>query len=207
MTTKAQTASIKTLHSDPDNPRSITSDGLDGLAASVVHFGDLSGIVYNKRSGCLVAGHQRVKVLRHAGAQEWVTDSETTGHIVHPNTKEKFAIRIVDWDEKTERAANLAANNPEIQGAYTSEAIGQLQALEADLEEFEELRFGDLTARLEKELGRELKRAQKDVEEAEDESGDVTDAFMIVIECDSEGEQRDMIARFLAEGLKCRALT
>lgn len=204
---KSTSAPIKTLHSDPDNPRQITSEGLDGLGVSTRMFGDLSGIVFNKRSGCLVAGHQRVKVLRRAGAKDWVTETETTGYIEDPRTGERFKIRIVDWDEAMERAGNLAANNPEIQGEYTAEAIGQLKALENELDEFEDLRFGDLTAKLEKDLGRELKRAQKDLEEAEDESGDVTDAFMIVIECVSEEAQRGLIERFLAEGLKCRALT
>lgn len=144
---KPTSASIKTLHSDPDNPRQISSEGLTGLGASTRKFGDLSGIVFNKRSGCLVAGHQRVKVLRRAGAKDWVTekecaaDTEGSGYIEDPRTNARFRIRIVDWDEMTERAANLAANNPEIQGDYTAEAIGQLQALESALEEYEELRF------------------------------------------------------------------
>ncbi len=49
-------ASIKTLHSDPDNPRQISTRALQGLDASTTKFGDLSGIVFNKRSGVLVAG-------------------------------------------------------------------------------------------------------------------------------------------------------
>ncbi len=209
---KPTSASIKTLHSDPDNPRQITSEGLDGLGASTRKFGDLSGIVFNKRSNCLVAGHQRVKVLRRAGAKDWVTEKECTtesegaGYIEDPRSGARFRIRIVDWDETMERAANLAANNPEIQGEYTAEAIGQLQALESDLEEFDELRFGDLAASLEKELGRELKKAQKDAEEAEDESKKIGDDFAIIIECNGEEQQVELLERLQAEGLKCRAL-
>lgn len=198
-------ASIKTLHSDPDNARQISSRALDGLSVSTSRFGDLSGIVFNKRSQCLVAGHQRLKVLRRAGATEWTTESETSGFIVHPETGERFKIRIVDWDEVTERAANLTANNPEISGEYTEEAIGQLTNLAGVYDAFSDLALDDLSKSLQKELFKAEKKLTDDL--AEDQSAEVHDAYMIVIECTGEEHQREMLERFAGEGLKCRALT
>ena len=205
--TEAKKASIKTLHSDPDNARIISAKAQAGLKSSTKKFGDLSGIVFNDLSGELVAGHQRVRVLRRAGAKEWIRESATAGYILHPETSERFNIRIVEWDDVTARAANLTANNPEISGEYTDEAIDQIRDLEAELgDDFQDLAFGDLAAQLEKDL-RKASRSLGDDDGAEDESGDVTDAFMVIIECSSEKHQREMIERFGKEGLKCRALT
>lgn len=204
-TTGPITSSIKTLHADPDNPREISTRGLDGLGASTAEFGDISGIVFNRRSQCLVGGHQRVKALRRAGATEWVQESDTVGYIVHPQTGERFAVRIVDWDEAKERAANLTANNPEISGHYTDEALGQLAALERDYAGFADLALDELSATLNKELAKTTKKVKDEM--AGDESGQVHDAYMLVIECTDEEHQRQMIERFTAEGLKCRALT
>lgn len=204
--TPVKTASIKTLHSDPDNPRQISGRALGGLQTAIQTFGDLSGIVFNRRSECLVAGHQRLKALRLAGAKEWVIESETAGYIVHPATGARFGIRIVDWDEVTERAANLVANNPMIQGEYTDEAIGQIHGLAGVLPEFDELALADLASKLEQELRKAEKELKEDLDAAEDESGAVTEDFLVVVECRSEDHQREMIERLLAEGLKCRAL-
>lgn len=196
-------APIKTLHADPDNARQITAKAQEGLKVSTAKFGDLSCIVFNDLSGELVCGHQRVRVLRRAGATEWVRTSETEGYIEHPQTGERFKVRIVEWDDVTQRAANLAANNPEIAGTFTDEAIDQLAALEGQFEGFDELAFGDLQANLEKEL----RKAAKELEEGGgDQSGSIDDAFSIVIECRNEGEQRKLLDRFESEGLKCRAL-
>jgi hypothetical protein len=64
----------------------------------------------------------------------------------------EFPVRIVEWDEATERMANLAANNPEIAGEFTATAIEQLQALEGEAD-FALLKFDDLEASIRKELG------------------------------------------------------
>lgn len=46
------------------NPRAITEKDLKALEISLLSFGDLGGIIYNRSSGNLVGGHQRVNVLR-----------------------------------------------------------------------------------------------------------------------------------------------
>ena len=50
---------IADLQPHPRNPREISEAALAGLGASIEDFGDLAGIVWNKRNGKLVCGHQR----------------------------------------------------------------------------------------------------------------------------------------------------
>lgn len=45
------------------NPRQITEKRQAQLGKSMGKFGDLSGIVYNRRTGRLVCGHQRIRHL------------------------------------------------------------------------------------------------------------------------------------------------
>jgi hypothetical protein len=86
---------IEQLADDPRNPRIIGEKALTGLRHSLEDFGDLSGIVFNQRSGHLVAGHQRMRVLREAGATAWVRTGEDAGYIEHPGTGERFGKQIV----------------------------------------------------------------------------------------------------------------
>ena len=111
----ARARPITDLRADPSNPRRIDDAALAGLSASERRFGDLSGIVHNHRSGHLVAGHQRVRALRDAGAAEWTPGPGPHGDggfVTDPRTGERFAVRVVDWDATTERAANIVANSP-----------------------------------------------------------------------------------------------
>jgi len=105
------------LAPDPKNPRRITDEAAAGLATSTETFGDLSGIVFNDRTKQLIAGHQRIKVLRAAGATDFQREGNT-GYIVHPKTGERFPVRFVDRDETWQRLANLTANNSFLQGTF-----------------------------------------------------------------------------------------
>jgi DNA modification methylase len=119
---------IADLAPDPRNPRRITAEAAAGLGESLRRFGDIAGITWNRRTGHLVTGHQRIAQLRAAGATEWIVDGERRW-IEHPATGERFSVRVVDWDEQTERQANIAANNPSIGGEFTEDALRQLEEL------------------------------------------------------------------------------
>lgn len=97
------------------NPREISPEAAEALGKSVERFGDISGIVWNKRTGNLVAGHQRVDQLRKAGGQV-VGDAVVIGT---GDRQRRFPIRVVDWAISEEKAANIAANNPGISGVFT----------------------------------------------------------------------------------------
>jgi ParB-like chromosome segregation protein Spo0J len=155
----AEKLPLDMLKADRENPRAITADALAGLGVSVEEFGDLSGIVWNERTGELVCGHQRMTALRNAGATHWERKG-SQAWIVHPRTGERFPIRIVDWPPEKQRLANLTANNPEIAGEFTGAAAEQLAALEAQSEDqrqlMERLRLTDLLDELGDDAGKPL---------------------------------------------------
>lgn len=107
---------LKDLKGNPDNPRTITVEKLAMLKKSLAEFGDLSGIVYNRKTKRLIGGHQRKDVLpkdakiiqlkQHAKPTKIGTCAE--GYILVNG--ERFAYREVFWDASKEKAANLAAN-------------------------------------------------------------------------------------------------
>ena len=89
-----QIVQIEKLKPAAYNPRKDLKRGdpeYDHLAESMEAFGYIEPIVWNKRSGNVVGGHQRLKVLIERG--------ETEAEVV-----------VVDYDETTEQAANLALN-------------------------------------------------------------------------------------------------
>lgn len=131
------------------NPRRISDEAASGLRASVQRFGDVSGIVFNRRTGHLVSGHQRVEQLRSLGAS--VVSDE--GHTWVEHNGERFLIRTVDWDPSTETAANITANNPHIAGEFTDGLQPLLDELADNMtvEEMGELRLDELPAKISSE--------------------------------------------------------
>ena len=103
------------------NPRYITKKQLDTLTKSIEQFGDLSGIVFNRSSGVLVSGHQRIKSIKGKKTkivkENVKKDRQGTvglGHVhvfEDDGTVTKIPYREVAWDDKLqEMAANVAAN-------------------------------------------------------------------------------------------------
>lgn len=89
------------------------------LKAALDRFGDLGGVVFNRRSDVLVGGHQRVEAFKRSRAKAVVhierhhdkptrVGTVATGYVEVGD--ERFAYREVDWPEDIEMAANLAAN-------------------------------------------------------------------------------------------------
>ena len=114
------------------NPREMTETGRSGLRWSLDEFGDISGITWNQRTGNLVCGHQRVHELKARGASLRIDGARAE---LVTESGEVFAVRVVDWEEPKEKAANLAANNPHIQGRFTEGADPLLRELRQTLPE------------------------------------------------------------------------
>lgn len=96
------------------NPRDIDEDDLIRLQKTMREYGDLGGIVLNVRTGTLIGGHQRKKVMDPSWtvSKEEVSDLTGTiavGHVITPFGR--FTYREVDWSEDKEKAANLVANH------------------------------------------------------------------------------------------------
>ena len=115
------------------NPRLMTDVARESLAKSIEEFGDLSGIVFNATTGSLICGHQRRGVLSRFEPTdiEWgepystALGDERDGWF-DLESGVRFRVREVNWTGEKERLANVAANNPHIQGVFDIDALGPL---------------------------------------------------------------------------------
>jgi len=147
--TELYTKQISELVPAPYNPRTIDQHALDGLRHSVERFGLVEPIVWNRRTGNIVGGHQRLKVLQQLG--------ETETQVV-----------VVDLDETEEKALNVALNNPAIAGDFTPELHTLLAEITAEMPDLaDQLRFDDLADQTSRLL------AELDPEDGETASDDV----------------------------------
>jgi len=96
------------------NPRMISDRAYDGLGHSLERFGVMAYVVWNKRTGNIVGGHQRFKQLVELG--------ETETEVI-----------VVDLDDSEEVALNITLNNREIKGDFTKQVMDQLRMSEAQL--------------------------------------------------------------------------
>lgn len=103
-----------TLTPDPANPNRLDSETKAAMARSLAEFGDLSGIILNRRTGMLIGSHQRTDVLRDG--QLRVKDlpaPEPDGTVARGHLEcngRRYTVRVVDWSEDKAHAALLAAN-------------------------------------------------------------------------------------------------
>lgn len=108
-----------------NNPRRISEADLKSLEKSMLQFGDLSGIVINKgtftgREMELVGGNVRAGRLGLTTTLNIIWGEEienpiengtlAVGYVLHPETGERFNVRLVDWSQEMCDAANIAAN-------------------------------------------------------------------------------------------------
>ncbi len=90
---------LRDMNPAPYNPRSISDEARTGLSNSIKEFGLVEPIIFNKRTGNIVGGHQRFKELTSQGIEE--TD-----------------VVIVDLPITKEKALNVTLNNKKIQGDF-----------------------------------------------------------------------------------------
>ncbi len=104
-------------NANPRNPRKITPQQAKALAEALQEFGDLGGIVLNRRTQRLVGGHQRIDAFSAAEVKVEITqeleEPDRTGTVAYGHIEmhgTRYSYREVDWDEAREAAANMAAN-------------------------------------------------------------------------------------------------
>jgi hypothetical protein len=89
------------------NPRKISEEALEGLTGSLERWDLLQPIVWNKKTGNIVGGHQRKKVLLSKGL------------------KNVDAV-VVDLSLEEEKALNVALNNEHIQGSWDYQKLSDI---------------------------------------------------------------------------------
>jgi 16S rRNA G966 N2-methylase RsmD len=108
-----QLADLK-VHPDQADVREISDDSLEALSKHIEKVGLVEEIIINKRTGHIVSGHQRRRVL--------LTQGYTTARI-----------KVVDVTRKTENMMFINMNSQAISGSFTAGAIDYVMALEAKL--------------------------------------------------------------------------
>jgi len=108
------------------NPRDIAKRNYTGLKNSHTRFGTVLPVVWNKRTGHIVGGHQSYKIQTEQG-------------------KKEILVSVVDLTEAEERALNLALNNPNIQGEFIENVDDLIASIKEDrVDLFDELLLGDI---------------------------------------------------------------
>ena len=196
------------LTADPSNPREIGDRAAAGLATSMNEFGDISGIVFNRTTGQLVTGHQRISRIRDKWGELPIEElpGEKDHGVIRSPEGHVFAVRFVDWSKPKQRAANVSANSQRIGGMFTVDLDDYLDEIQADLAEESPSLFSDLLLDDIATLTTVGQQSEATGNQDPEESGDESLLFQVIVVCDDEDNQVELLDRFDKEGLKCRAL-
>lgn len=121
---ETETISRDMIKNAPYNPRIMDPKAKKRLKKNIAKHGLVAALTWNKRTGNLVGGHQRLEQL---DALEKNKDYELT-------------VCVVDVDEKEEAALNVQLNNPSMQGERDLDKLANM-AEEFDLDMSEDLGF------------------------------------------------------------------
>jgi len=94
------------------NPRTISKENAKKLKESLETFGLVEPLIWNKRTGNLVAGHQRLTLLDKESKSK---DYEIT-------------VSEIDVDERTEKKLNVVLNNRSLAGEFDADLLMDLLA-------------------------------------------------------------------------------
>ena len=100
----------------PYNPRTIDPEARRRLKESLASGGLVETLVWNRRTGNLVGGHQRRDLLLELAEK----DAKKTGGDPLDVT---YTVAAVDVDDAEERRLNVLLNNPNAQGRYDAEGL------------------------------------------------------------------------------------
>lgn len=131
MVSKYQAYETEVIHRSqiknaPYNPRIMDDKAKKRLKKNIAKHGLVAALTWNKRTGNLVGGHQRLEQL---DALEKSQDYELT-------------VCVVDVDEKEEATLNVQLNNPSMQGEWDLDKLAMIGE-EFDLDFAEDLGFSE----------------------------------------------------------------
>lgn len=175
------------------NPRVISEDARKRLRKMIAKHGLVQPLVWNRRTGNLVAGHQRLAAL----------DS------LERSQDYDLLVAVVDVDEREERVLNVQLNNPSMQGEWDLDKLTELAeeaAISPDEFGFSDcdiaVMFGEDGA-LDELLGdtpevTEAKNTLKDIKEHRAESMTKMQAaqaadFYFTVVCESEAQKKAIL--------------
>lgn len=186
---ETQTIHRSEIKNAPYNPRTIDDSSRKRLKKGLRRFGLVGSLTWNKRTGNLVSGHQRLSVMDEL---EKTQDYELT-------------VSVVDISEKEEMELNVQMNNTSMMGDFDIDALTDMIELGADVDSlgFSEsdidIMFGDseLVEKFEdssetkeaKETLKEIKKDRKEYYEKSKEENSASYYFIVVCESSEEREE------------------
>lgn len=120
------TISRSEIKNAPYNPRRISDKARKKLKDKIAKVGLINAPVWNRRTGNLVGGHQRLEVI----------DSLERGQ------NYQITVDAIDVDEKTEKEMNVFLNNTSAMGEWNLESLDAM--LKDSLVDMGELGFDDI---------------------------------------------------------------
>lgn len=162
----------------PYNPRKMSSKKMKALQKSIRYFGMVEPIVFNTRTDRIVGGHQRV----HAALAEGI---------------EKVPVVHVDLDEPSEKQLNIALNN--ITGEWDNDLLAAL--LKDIIETSPDPTLTGFDAEELAKLTEGIDAAGMDAPVDE-----LPQKWEVLVTCESEQRQVELLERLAGEGWTCRAL-
>lgn len=141
-----ETKNLGDLKANPKNPRQISREDFESLKRSLIKFGDLSSIIFNRHTKQLAGGHMRQKAFEAMTGEKKIIITQTfdapnqqgtvaLGYVDFQN--EHYNYREVDWAPEFEAAANIAANR--IGGSFDLDLLAQVNYEISQLENGKDL--------------------------------------------------------------------
>lgn len=121
---ETETISRDMIKNAPYNPRIMDEKAKKRLRKNIAKHGLVAALTWNKRTGDLVGGHQRLEQL----------DS------LEKDKNYELTVCVVDVDEREEAALNVQLNNPSMQGEWDLDKLANMTE-EFDLDLSEDLGF------------------------------------------------------------------
>lgn len=177
---------LSEMNPAPYNPRVMNEAERAALRASLERWGLADLITWNKTTGNIVGGHQRYDQL--------VEDGIASAQVV-----------VVELSEAEEKALNVQLNNPRAQGRFTDSVDVLIASIKKDIPDLPtELRLEEITV---PNIGDVDVGGLGGVDD--DGAGAISsneEAYKVLVVCDDERSQIELLERLESEGFTCRAL-
>ena len=181
LTQDVQHVPIDRVRAHPANPR---EGDVGAIWESIQENGFFGALVVQESSGCILVGNHRWMAAKEAGLQE-------------------VPVMYVDVDDERAMRILLADNRTNDVASYDGEMlVDVLEHLESTDEGLAGTGYdGDALDELLDDLGRKKMEVG-----AEDQTELLDSGFQVLVECEDEWQQQDLLERLEEEGYSCRAL-
>jgi ParB-like chromosome segregation protein Spo0J len=173
---------LSELHVDPDNSRAHGQKNMTSIMGSLRRYGQVERLVVRRANMVIIGGNGRYEAMKALG---WT----------------KAKVQLVDIDEKEAAGLSIALNRTgELAEWDTAKLRETIIMLQEDAYPLEDIGFDQ------EDIDRMMASVDAASSSGEDETKKITENFMILVTCEDEGQQADLLERFAHEGINCKAL-